>query len=62
MMTMAHNDVTGDELRSKKQTKNYEDNYDKIFKRKKRLAQESDDYENDDYNLIKKYERMIEDD
>jgi len=57
---MAHNEITGDELRSKKQTKNYEDNYDKIFKRKKRLAQESDDYENEDYKLIRKYEKMVD--
>lgn len=31
---MSKNDITGDEIKSKANNKAYEDNYDKIFKRK----------------------------
>lgn len=31
---MSKNPITGDEIKSKPNTKSYEDNYDKIFKRK----------------------------
>lgn len=31
---MSHNEITGDEIKSKVNSKEYEDNYDRIFKRK----------------------------
>ena len=42
----AKNDITGDEIKSKASTKAYEDNYDRIFgkKKKERTLQDSIDH------------------